>query len=126
MMVAVTAYYFLKFYKFYTKMEDSSLQTTQNLLKTYYDLRLHIEMYKSLNYILYPFVFLMMVMLQKERFAAELSHLDSPEGWPFITVVSLTIGLSTLLLIVFTNQWVNSLYGKYARQVKQILNDLEN
>lgn len=126
MMVAVTAYYFIKFYRFYTKIEDSSLQTAQNLLKIYYEIRLHLEMYKSLNYILYPFVFLMLVMLQKERFYTELRNLDAPDNWPFMIAVSVAIGISVMLLIVFTNQWVNSLYGKYARQVKQILDDLEN
>jgi len=126
MMVAVTAYYFIKFYRFYTKIEDSSLQTAQNLLKIYYEIRLHLEMYKSLNYILYPFVFLMLVMLQKERFYSELRNLEAPNNWPFIIAVSLAIGISVMLLIVFTNQWVNSLYGKYAVQVKQILDELEN
>lgn len=125
-MVVISIHYFLKFYRFYNKIDDFSLTTVQNLLKLYYEIRLHLEMYKSLNYILFPFVLLLLIIIQKDRFYTELSNMNTSENWPFIIALPVAMGFSVVVLIAITNHWVNSLYGKYAVQVKQILDELEN
>jgi hypothetical protein len=125
-MVVVSMYYFLKFYRFYNAIDDLGMSTVQNLLKLYYEIRLHLEMYKSLNYILFPFVLLLLIIIQKDRFYTELSALNTSDNWPFIIAFSVGMGVSVVVLIGITNHWVNSFYGKYARQVKQVLDDLEN
>ena len=53
MAVAFTLYYFYKFFKFYKHSYDLSFDSRKNLLWFYYELKLNIELYKALTYILF-------------------------------------------------------------------------
>lgn len=124
-MVAITIHYFLKFYRFYKVVDDYSLTTGQNLLKLYYEIKLHLEMYKSLTYILFPFALMLLIVIQKDAFYASWLHQDAPRQGFIKLIIPFSIGVSVLAVIGFTNAWVNSYYGKYVEQVKKILDDLE-
>lgn len=118
--VMICIYYFLKFYFFYKRLNNVTLNSKDNLYTLYYDIRLNVEMYKSFSYTLSPFALVYVFMYLSNRLSLKVLHLNN-----VLTYVCLfTAVLSVILTIVFTEYWVKKSYGHYAAQVKAVLNEL--
>ena len=125
LMIIVSAYYFMKFYFFFKEINHSTLSSKENLYELYYEIRLKIEMYKSFAYLLAPFSILLSAILifglDKKGFLNKLATITNTDLVIFFIFFSAII----IIVVIITNWWVNYYYGKYARQIKNVLDELK-
>lgn len=125
LMIIVSAYYLVKFYFFFKEMNHSTLSSKENLYELYYEIRLKIEMYKSFAYLLTPFAILLSAILifglDKKGFLNKLATITNTDLFIFFIFFSAII----ILVALITNWWVNYYYGKYAKQIKKVLDELK-
>ena len=120
--VAVCAYYLTKLFVFYKRLNKTALNTKDNLYETYFDIRLNMELYKTFTFALTPFVILFLVGVL---------YFTLPNGATFFTdsTNSITLFLSVLFSMLFIGLglewWVHSFYGKYAKEIRTVLDELK-
>lgn len=123
-MLFITAYYFLRFGRLFKTMHNYNTTLKDGLMHLYFEIRLHLEMYKSFNFILIPFVLFTtgITINRKDLSQKNISvPASDPESIIKYSVLALIV---TLIVIVFTNQWINSYYGKHVKKIKDLLDDL--
>lgn len=117
-----TTYYFFKFYTFYKNSYNLSLDTRKNLLWFYYEMKLNIELYKALTYMLGLIAlagFIAYVFINKGgQFA------DAAKNVTFFIV--LVCFASIFLLGLVTEFWARYYYGKDLKKIKVIINQLDD
>ena len=120
--VAVCAYYLTKLFVFYKRLNKTALNTKDNLYETYFDIRLNMELYKTFTFALTPFVILFLVGVLS---------FTLPNGATFFTdsTNSITLFLSVLFSMLFmgiaSEWWVHFFYGKYAKEIRTVLDELK-
>lgn len=120
--VAVSAYYLIKLFIFYKRLNKTALNTKDNLYETYFDIRLNMELYKTFTFALTPFVILFLVGVL---------YFTLPNGATFFTdsTNSITLFLSVLFSMLFIGLglewWVHFFYGKYAKEIRTVLDELK-
>ena len=120
--VAVSAYYLIKLFVFYKRLNKTALNTKDNLYETYFDIRLNMELYKTFTFALTPFVILFLVGVL---------YFTLPNGATFFTdsTNSITLFLSVLFSMLFMGValewWVHFFYGKYAKEIRTVLDELK-
>ena len=117
-----TTYYFYKFYKFYKSGYDLSLDSRKNLLWFYYEMKMNVELYKALSYIL-AFICL--------SFAAVALLMLSDQGAAIsrkftVPVIMVSSFLSILMIGLFTELWAKYYYGKELSRLKTIIDTLDD
>lgn len=117
--VAITAYFMIKYYFLYKKLSNNTLSSKDHLYALYFDIRLNMEIYKAFAYSLVPFIliFIGMIVLNKKE-GMVLSARD-------IYIIVGTYIMMMALIAVATSAWVNYFYGKYARQIKGLIDELK-
>jgi len=120
--VAVSAYYLIKLFVFYKRLNKTALNTKDNLYETYFDIRLNMELYKTFGFALTPFMilFLVGVLYFKLPNAATL-FTDSTNS----IVLFVSVLFSMLFMGVFLEWWVHFFYGKYAKEIRTVLDELK-
>lgn len=125
LMILVSAYYFIRFYFFFKEINHSTLNSKENLYELYYEIRLKIEMYKSFAYLLAPFSILLSSILifglDKKGILNKLATITNTNMVLFFIFFSAII----ILVAVLTNWWVNYFYGKYAKQIRNVLDEFK-
>lgn len=116
-------YYFFKFYLFYKHSYDLSLDSRKNLLWFYYEMKLNIELYKALTYILgfiaFSFVAIYTLMVK----GGIIHHLLNKISMTYIVLNSFVF----ILIIGFiTELWAKYYYGKYVNQIKNVIDNLDD
>jgi hypothetical protein len=120
--VAVCAYYLTKLFVFYKRLNKTALNTKDNLYETYFDIRLNMELYKTFTFALTPFVILFLVGVL---------YFTLPNGATFFTdsTNSIALFLSVLFSMLFIGLglewWVHFFYGKYAKEIRTVLDELK-
>ena len=120
--VAVSAYYLIKLFIFYKRLNKTTLSTKDNLYETYFDIRLNMELYKTFGFALTPFMILFLVGVL---------YFTLPNGATFFTdsTNSITLFLSVLFSMLFMGValewWVHYYYGKYAKEIRTVLDELK-
>ena len=120
--VAVSAYYLIKLFVFYKRLNKTALNTKDNLYETYFDIRLNMELYKTFGFALMPFMILFLVGVL---------YFTLPNGATFFTdsTNSITLFLSVLFSMLFMGValewWVHFFYGKYAKEIRTVLDELK-
>ena len=121
-MCAFTVYYFYKFYTFYKNSYDLSLDTRKNLLWFYYEMKMNVEMYKALGYIL-TFIGIAFVAIAFLMVSGD----NMPVMRKFSIPVIIVVCFSTILIMgVVTELWAKYYYGKYIAQLKTIIDALDD
>lgn len=120
-MAGFTAYYFYKFYAFYKNAYDLSLDTRKNLLWFYYEMKMNVELYKALSYILVfisiAFVGIAFLMVSGDNMPG-LRHFTTP-------VIIVFCFLTVLIMGLATEFWARYYYGKHVTQLKAIIDALD-
>jgi hypothetical protein len=128
LLIAFTAYYFIKFYNFYKQSYDLTFDSRKNLMWFYYELKLSMELYKALTYILFFISFSFAII------AYSVLKLDASVSFDqTLTTIGLTdlksAIISTLMITLasFTlaEFWPRYYYGKYLKQIKAVLDQLD-
>jgi hypothetical protein len=123
-MLFITTYYFLRFGKLFKTMHNYNTTLKDGLTHLYFEIRLHLEMYKSFNFILIPFVFFMTgITMYKRDLTQNITSMPASYSEGLIKYAALAI-IVTLLVLILTNQWINSYYGKHVKKIKGLLDDL--
>ena len=120
--VAVSAYYLIKLFIFYKRLNKTALNTKDNLYETYFDIRLNMELYKTFGFALTPFMilFLVGVLYFKLPNAATLFTDSTNSIALFVSVL-----FSMLFMGVALEWWVHFFYGKYAKEIRTVLDELK-
>ena len=124
--VLICVYYLLKFYLFYRRLNVGAVNSKDSLYALYYDVKLNIEMYKVFNYTLSPFCLIYFFMYWSHYFSFKYENLMQGTGnnKMFLTVFIGTSVLSVVLTFIFTDFYIKRYYGKYAAQIKSVLDEL--
>lgn len=123
--VAVCIYYFVKLYLFYKRLSTIALKTKDSLYETYFDIRLNMELYKTFGFAVTPFVILFLIGFLYTKFvrATNIQMIDiSDSEW---ISFSLMIIFSILVMGVFLEWWVHYFYGKYAKEIRKVIDELK-
>lgn len=122
---AVCIYYLVKLYIFYKRLSKTSLNTKDSLYETYFDIRINMELYKTFGFALTPFLVLFLVGLifhhspdASRVFSGEISN-------PLLIAILGTVIFSILFMGLALEWWVRYFYGKYAQQIRKILDELK-
>ena len=120
--VAVSAYYLIKLFVFYKRLNKTALNTKDNLYETYFDIRLNMELYKTFGFALTPFMilFLVGVLYFKLANGATLFTDSTNSIALFVSVL-----FSMLFMGVASEWWVHFFYGKYAKEIRTVLDELK-
>ncbi|WP_300596366.1 hypothetical protein [Niabella sp.] len=122
LLVMACVYYLYHFYKFYHQVQLYDARTKDNLLQLYYDLRLNMERYKSFSFLIMPFAYFTIGMLIYSDLQARHVRLEVFVN-PYL--VLLLVVVATVLIVTFTLLWINRFYGRYVKQLKQVLDTLK-
>ena len=117
-----TAYYFFKFYRFYKNSYDMSMDSRKSILWFFYEMKLNIELYKALTYIIvFVWVGFLAVYLLIEKMGAINKILTKLSPAYLLLNCFITI----LIIGVITELWAWYYYGKYLKRVKKIVDELD-
>ncbi|TDE45594.1 hypothetical protein E0I26_06510 [Flavobacterium rhamnosiphilum] len=124
-MFAVSIYYLVKLFLFFKRLNTTVLNTKDNLYETYYDIRLNMELYKTFTFALGPFIMMYLTgyFLYKNpdlmsMFSGDIIHSK-------LVPLLVTLVFSILLVGFLTEIWVHYFYGKYAKQIRKVLDELK-
>ncbi|MBU7578452.1 MAG: hypothetical protein KAF40_10350 [Flavihumibacter sp.] len=123
LLLVVSIYYFLRFYRFFKQIHNYSGSSKDNLYELYYEIRLNMEAYKSFSFLLVPFAMIAALLISFN--SRLLKHPDKPlvEAGDWIMIPTVLV-LMTIFIIWATNWWVEHYYGKHAKQIRNLLDEL--
>ena len=126
LMLIICAVYLGKFYFFFKEINHSTLNSKENLYELYYEIRLKIETYKSFSYLLSPFSILLSAILifgqDTQNLLNKLETISNTNMIFFFILFSAII----IFVVIMTNWLVNRYYGKYVKQIKNVLDELKD
>jgi hypothetical protein len=125
MYFAVCVYFLVKLFLFYKRINNITLRTKDSLYETYFDVRLNMVLYKTFGFALTPFVVLFFVgftvYLVSTKPGMQISDISNTLLISIFVVISLTI----LFLGLMVEWKVRFLYGKYAKQIRKVIDELK-
>ena len=127
LMVGFMLYYTLKFYRFYKQSYNLSYDSRKNLMWFAYELRLFIELYRALTFIM---MFLGMALglyfgMHFNTTGQDIFHLKDADFLKLFGVLFFMVAFLLGLVVLFMEFVINHYYGKYYKKIKNILNQLD-
>ncbi len=127
LMVGFMLYYTLKFYRFYKQSYNLSYDSRKNLMWFAYELRLFIELYRALTFIM---MFLGMALglyfgMHFNTTGQDIFHLKDADFLKLFGVLFFMVAFLLGLVVLFMELVINHYYGKYYKKIKNILNQLD-
>jgi len=123
--VAVCAYYLIKLYLFYKRLNNITLKTKDSLYETYFDVRLNMELYKTFGFALTPFIVLFLIGFLYNDFSQDpgfqMTNFSNSQLISVFTICTFSILFMGLAL----EWWVQYFYGKYAKEIKKVIDELK-
>lgn len=123
-MVVISSYYLSGFYKFYRQTELYTGNTKNSLWKIYHELRLNMERYQSFGFLLLPHFLVtagLIIYNAMEKQGKSLAELTSSHQQGLIILVL----IGTLAIITSIVLWTKYIYGRSAKQLENILNEMD-
>jgi membrane-bound ClpP family serine protease len=121
--VAVCIYYLVKLYVFYRRLGKTTLNAKDSLYETYFDIRLNMELYKTFGFALIPFVILFLLGFMYYKIPDFFTKgLDST---PFLVTTFSIVIFTILFMGLALEWWVHYFYGKYAKEIRKVLDELK-
>jgi hypothetical protein len=123
--VAVCAYYLVKLYLFYKRLNTITLKTKDSLYETYFDIRLNMELYKTFGFALTPFLILYLISFLYFQFS-KIPGFISKEftNYQLISLFSIVV-FSMLFMGISLEWWVKKFYGKHAQEIRKVIDELK-
>ena len=123
--VAVSIYYLTKLYLFYKRLNNITLKTKDSLYETYFDVRLNMELYKTFGFALTPFIILFLLGHAYFKFPQTQNiAIDTLNNGQLIGIFS-AVTISILSMGVVLEWWVHHFYGKYAKEIRNVIDQLK-
>lgn len=126
LLLVISFYYFYRFYLLFRSMHNYTANLRENLQELYFEIRLHLEMYKSFSFLLLPFVIFLMgiiVFAKKGTESQSVPRMADGADWLFYPIIGVVM---TIIVIGLTNWWVTYFYGKHADRIKKTLDELKD
>ncbi|GLB48189.1 hypothetical protein [Neptunitalea lumnitzerae] len=121
----ISIYYLTKLHIFLKRLNSVTLNTRDNLYDTYYDVRLNMELYKTFGFALTPFLILFLLgHFYKNVFGLTVLDLHQLSQL-HITIMFIVVASTIILMGVILEWWVHAFYGKYAKEIRAIIDDLK-
>jgi hypothetical protein len=121
--VLICAYYLYHFYLFYKQSVAYSANSRHNLYELYYGLRLNMERYRALGFLFIPFIMIIAGMSSignaGDFSLGSLEVLANLKRFLIFMVVASGVYIGIVII------WVDMLYGRYARQIRNALDELK-
>lgn len=124
MLVVISSYYFFGFYKFYKQTELYTGNTQNSLWKIYHELKLNMERYQSFGFLLLPHFMITLGLVlynMMEKKGASLENMST--HYQQVLILSVLIG--TMAVVAGIVLWTKYFYGKSAKQLENILNEID-
>lgn len=132
-MILCAITYYKKFFSFRkSSREIDSFKSKQSVLKMYYELKFAVDTYRSSCYFLIPQSILLYLILlsfgKGEIYFQKILHFQETfNEQPFFIIGVLLLIVFFILLVVGVSEWViNYYFGKYLKQLKQLLDEFED
>ncbi|MCT3810684.1 hypothetical protein CMU40_16410 [Elizabethkingia anophelis] len=126
LMVGFMLYYGLKFYRFYKESYNLAYDSRKNLMWFSYELRLFIELYRALTFIM---MFLGMAFGlywgTHHKEPSEHIHLDQGNYLKLLGIVLLVMVALLGFIVAFAEVFIRIAYGRYLKQINKILAQLD-
>lgn len=123
--VAVSIYYLVKLYLFYKRLNNITLKTRDSLYETYFDVRLNMELYKTFGFALTPFIILFLLGHAYYKFPqTQNMAIDALNNAQLIGIFS-AVTISILSMGLVLEWWVHHFYGKYAKEIRNVIDQLK-
>jgi len=122
---AVCIYYLVKFYVFYKRLSSITLKTKDSLYETYYDIRLNMELYKTFGFALTPFMILFLIVFLYFEFSKIPGFISNDFTNYQLAGVFFVVVFCMLFMGLGLEWWVHKFYGKFAREIKKVLDELK-
>ena len=122
MFAAVSIYYLIRLFLFYKRLSKTTLNTKDSLYETYFDVRLNMELYKTFTFALTPFM--VMFLLGFALYAKPALKIAELSNSVLITTL-IIISSAILFVGLMTEWWVQHYYGKYAKEIKKVIEELK-
>lgn len=123
--------YYKSFYSYYKNTNHKTFNSYRSISEIYYELKNTIRLYKTINYLLVPYGFILFfIVLSKGRsekiFEIIMNLPDSftHENYGYFAALMLVI-LFTILAIFLVGIWVSMFYGKHLKELEKILQQFE-
>ncbi|OGS81279.1 MAG: hypothetical protein A3G95_03040 [Flavobacteria bacterium RIFCSPLOWO2_12_FULL_31_7] len=123
--VAICVYYLLKLYFFYKRINNVMLNTKDSLYETYFDIRLNMEIYKTFGFALTPFLVLFLVGLMYFEISKTQEIVLNNLQNSHLIILFVLIAFCILFMGIALEWWVKYFYGKYAKEIKKVLEELK-
>ena len=125
--VAICVYYLAKLYFFYKRLGAITLKTKDSLYETYFDIRLNMELYKTWGFALTPFMIMGTIGLLYNDLSKKIpGFLTSGVTNYQLGVLFGIVVFSMLFMGVALEWWVHKFYGKYAKEIKKVIDELKD
>jgi len=122
---AVSIYYLTKLYLFYKRLNNITLKTKDSLYETYFDVRLNMELYKTFGFALTPFIILFLLGHAYFKFPqTQNMAIDTLNNGQLIGIFS-AVTISILSMGLVLEWWVHHFYGKYAKEIRNVIDQLK-
>lgn len=123
--LGVCIYYLAKLYFFFKRLNATTLRTKDSLYETYFDIRLNMELYKTFGFSLTPFLVIYLLgfyFYGISKTSNLLSHeFSKGQLFGFFAIVVFTV----VSMGVSLEWWVQKFYGKYAKEIKKVIDELK-
>ncbi|NML69609.1 hypothetical protein HHL23_07350 [Chryseobacterium sp. RP-3-3] len=124
MLVVISSYYFFGFYKFYKQTELYSGNTKNSLWKIYHELKLNMERYQSFGFLLLPHFMIALGLEFYNIFEKKGKSLGSfADSYQQALIMVVLIG--TIAIVTGIVLWTKYIYGRNAKRLENILNEME-
>ena len=124
--VAVCVYYLAKLYFFYKRLGAITLKTKDSLYETYFDIRLNMELYKTWGFALTPFMIMGIIGLLYNDLSKKIPGFLTTGVTKYQLVVLFGIVVFSMLFMgIALEWWVHKFYGKYAKEIKKVIDELK-
>ncbi len=131
LMVVSTLPSYINFYSYYKKSAGVQYNSYRSVSKIYYELKNMIRIYKTVNYVLIPYTFILLFIILskgKSEFIfqclMDLPGSFTPENYVYFIALGCVV-LFTLLAILFVALWVKQFYSKHLKNLEEILNQFD-
>ncbi|MCM0665654.1 hypothetical protein [Flavobacterium tyrosinilyticum] len=123
--LAVCVYYLVKLYFFFKRLNATTLKTKDSLYETYFDIRLNMELYKTFGFSLTPFIVVYLLGFYfyglSEKSGLLNHEFTNGQLFGFFAIIVFTV----LSMGISLEWWVQKFYGKYAKEIKKVIDELK-
>lgn len=124
MLVVISSYYFFGFYKFYKQTELYSGNTKNSLWKIYHELKLNMERYQSFGFLLLPHFMIALGLEFYNLFEKKGKSLGNFADTYQQTLILIVLA-GTVSIVASIVLWTRYIYGRNAKRLENILNEMD-